>query len=570
MPSTHPAPISGRFALFLLAFAGLTALSACAPDSDVAGADSSSDPSEDALAGNTRIRLMGANTTSGNLQSYDPGEGTRIFQGTDPDIVMIQEFNFGTNSDADIRTFVNTAFGTTFSYFREAGAQIPNGVISRYPIIASGEWDDSSVTNRDFAFARIDIPGPVDLWAVSVHLLTSGASVRNTEATQLVSFIKQNIPAGDYLVIGGDFNTDARTEACISTLSQVVVTSGSFPADRNGNSNTNATRSKPYDWVLADADLNAFKTSTLIGGSTFTNGLVADTRVYSPLSEISPALASDSGSTNMQHMGVIRDFLVPGDTTTTKTITVTAPNGGESYAGGSAQSITWTQSGITNIKIELTTDGTTFSVLSASTVATQRNLTWTVPSTATTSARVRVSDAADGTVIDQSDGPFTITVSGGGTGKVFMNEIMANEPGSDAAGEFVELVNTGTASVDLSGFTLSDSAGVRHTFAPGTLLAAGKALVVFGGAIAIPTGLSGAVAASTGALSLTNGGDSVILKDASGVTVDSFTYGSALSSTDGVSMNRSPDASSTGSFLLHTSLSSSASSPGTRADGSAF
>jgi len=36
-------------------------------------------------------------------------------------------------------------------------------------IVEAGEWDDPRVGNRDFAWARIDIPGPVDLWAVSVH-----------------------------------------------------------------------------------------------------------------------------------------------------------------------------------------------------------------------------------------------------------------------------------------------------------------------------------------------------------------------------------------------------------------
>ena len=69
------------------------------------------------------------------------------------------------------------------------------------------------MTNRDFAWARIDMPGPKDLWVVSVHLLTSSSGVRNTEATNLVNFIKANVPAGDYLAIGGDFNTDSRTEA---------------------------------------------------------------------------------------------------------------------------------------------------------------------------------------------------------------------------------------------------------------------------------------------------------------------------------------------------------------------
>ncbi|WP_437308223.1 endonuclease/exonuclease/phosphatase family protein [Sorangium sp. So ce388] len=262
-----------------------------------------------------RVRLMAANLTSGTRQSYDPGHGQRIMQGLEPDIVLIQEFNYGDNRAAQIRAFVDETFGATFSYYREDGAQIPNGIVSRYPILESGEWDDSSVSNRDFAWARIDIPGPIDLWAVSVHLLTSGSGVRRTEAQQLVAAIQDTFPEGDYLVIGGDFNTDNRSEPCISTLSEVVVTSSPYPADRNGNTGTNASRGKPYDWVLVDDDLDPLETAVVIGGSTFANGLVADTRVYSPIDELSPALATDSGADSMQHMGVVRDFLLPADPT---------------------------------------------------------------------------------------------------------------------------------------------------------------------------------------------------------------------------------------------------------------
>jgi endonuclease/exonuclease/phosphatase family metal-dependent hydrolase len=259
----------------------------------------------------TRVRLMAANISTGNLQSYDPGEGIRIFQGVKPDVVMMQEFNYGDNSATAIRGFVNTAFGTSFSYYREGGAQIPNGVISRWPIIASGEWDDTQVTNRDFAWARIDLPGTKDLWVVSVHLLTTSSSVRNTEATNLVNLIKANIPTGDYLAIAGDFNTDSRSEACLSTFSQVVTTTSPYPADKSGNSNTNASRAKPYDHVLVDSDLRAYQTATVIGASSFSGGLVVDTRVYSPIAEISPAKSTDSGATNMQHMAVVKDFAVP-------------------------------------------------------------------------------------------------------------------------------------------------------------------------------------------------------------------------------------------------------------------
>jgi endonuclease/exonuclease/phosphatase family metal-dependent hydrolase len=288
-------------------------LSACGVGTDVEPRSGNETVSSEAPLLTARVRLMAANTTSGNYQNYDPGHGIRIFQGTRPDVVMIQEFNYGDNSATAIRDFVNTAFGSSFSYYREGGAQIPNGVISRWPILASGEWDDPYVTNRDFAWARIDVPGPRDLWVVSVHLLTSDATTRNNEASSLVSRIKANIPVGDYLVIGGDFNTSTQTESCFSTFSQVVTTSGPYPADQNGNSNTNAGRTKPYDHVLVDSDLRAYQTSTVIGASTYSAGLVVDTRVYSPLSEIYPAQYGDSAATNMQHMAIIKDFVIPAE-----------------------------------------------------------------------------------------------------------------------------------------------------------------------------------------------------------------------------------------------------------------
>lgn len=156
------------------------------------------------------------------------------------------------------------------------------------------------------------------------------------------------------------------------------------------------------------------------------------------------------------------------------------------------------------------------------------------------------------------------------TASVVINEILANEPGSATAGEFIELVNVGDGTAQLGGWTLSDSISVRHTFAAGTTLAPGHALVVFGGASAIPAGLGNAVAASTATLALNNTGDTVTLSTAGGEARAVVTYGAPLAATDGVSMNRSPDGSAGGQYVLHTTLSSAAASPGARVTGAAW
>lgn len=162
---------------------------------------------------------------------------------------------------------------------------------------------------------------------------------------------------------------------------------------------------------------------------------------------------------------------------------------------------------------------------------------------------------------------------GGSTGdpaQVALNEIGANEPGSSTAGEFIEVVNVGGSGATIAGWTLSDGTSTRHRFATGTVLQPGEALVVFAGASAIPAGSSNAVAASTGSLSLANGGDTVALRDAAGALIQSFTYPSSLANSDGVSMNRSPDGNATGPFVKHDMLSSLSRSPGMRANGATW
>lgn len=250
-------------------------------------------------------------------------------------------------------------------------------------------------------------------------------------------------------------------------------------------------------------------------------------------------------------------------------ITVTAPNGGESWQVSSVQNITWTSANVSTVRLEYTlNNGTSWTTITASTSAAAGSYSWTLPSTTSTSAKVRVTDTGSSTT-DMSNAVFSIVSGPPPAAQVIINEIMANEPGSSTAGEFVELVNVGGSDANIGGWTISDNSSVRHTFASGTILAAGKAIVVFGGASAIPGGLTNAVAASTGGLSLNNSSDSVILKNGA-TTVNSFAYTSSLSGTDGVSMNRNPDASATGTFVLHTAISSLKGSAGTRASGAAF
>ena len=256
----------------------------------------------------TPVRVVSANLTSGSNQSYDGGEGIRILQGIHADVILLQEFNIGANGAADLTGLVDSVCGANCTYVRGPTAQIPNGIITSYPILSSGSWTDALVSNRTFVWAQIDVPGSKDLWAISVHLLTTSATARANEATAIVSNIMTSIPAGDYVVLGGDLNTDIRTEPALAAFAPVFVVGTPFPADQNDNDNTSGPRTKPHDWVLENSALDARRIPAVIGTTPFANGAVIDTRIYAPLTDIAPALMGDSGASGMQHMAVVKDF----------------------------------------------------------------------------------------------------------------------------------------------------------------------------------------------------------------------------------------------------------------------
>jgi endonuclease/exonuclease/phosphatase family metal-dependent hydrolase len=319
---------------------------------------------------NINVRVMAANISSGTQQAYE-APGIRIFQGLKPDVVAIQEFNYAGNTAAEIRSFIDTAFGTNYSYYRESGSfQIPNGIISRWAIIQSGSWPDSVVNNRSFAWARIDVPGTNDLYFVSVHLLNSGtATDRNTEANEINSNIAANFPAGAWVIVGGDLNVSSRTEAAVNTF-KTILSDNPIPTDltSGGNPDTNEPRNKPYDYVLPSFSLTNCQVPVVIGANTFPNGLVFDSTVFAnnyTLAAVSPVQSGDSHGTGMQHMGVVKDFLIPVSGTTNPPATnppaITTQPQSQAVSPGSNVTFTVTASGTEPLSYQWLFNGTNIS-----------------------------------------------------------------------------------------------------------------------------------------------------------------------------------------------------------------
>ena len=191
--------------------------------------------------------------------------------------------------------------------------------------------------------------------------------------------------------------------------------------------------------------------------------------------------------------------------------------------------------------------------------------------------------------------PITVTLGGSSLHDIVINELLADPPdglNGDAnhdgvrdtsTDEFVELVNSTTHDIDLSGYQLQSRSltaandTLRHRFAQGTTLSAGTAIVVFGGGSPNASdpifGGSQVAKASTGGLSLVNGGGVVTLRKPNGEIVTSVAYGTSLNlrGDQNQSLTRAPDI--TGALTLHSTAPGSNKtlfSPGTRLDGLPF
>jgi hypothetical protein len=90
-----------------------------------------------------------------------------------------------------------------------------------------------------------------------------------------------------------------------------VSTAAPYPVDNLGNDMTSGPRSKPHDWVMPSPNFKSLTTPVVIGPDSFPQGLVVDSRVFTPLADIAPVEAGDSGAPDMQHMAVVEDFLLP-------------------------------------------------------------------------------------------------------------------------------------------------------------------------------------------------------------------------------------------------------------------
>ncbi|HKP45566.1 MAG TPA: lamin tail domain-containing protein, partial [Pyrinomonadaceae bacterium] len=214
-----------------------------------------------------------------------------------------------------------------------------------------------------------------------------------------------------------------------------------------------------------------------------------------------------------------------------------------------------------------------------------------VPSDLRGAGKVDLVVRADG----RDSNPVTVEFSGDSRRDIMINEFLAHPPDGSAGDanhdgvrdsgddEFIELVNTTTHDIDLTGYRILTRSNTvvtdttRHEFAAGSILPACTAVVVFGGgnpnASNAVFGGAQVYEAQTRSLGLVNSGGVITLADRSGSTVDSIAYGGStgLNGDANQSLTRAPDI--TGPFTSHSSASGSGGhlfSPGTKLNNDPF
>lgn len=166
---------------------------------------------------------------------------------------------------------------------------------------------------------------------------------------------------------------------------------------------------------------------------------ILDRTVYTNTPTFSGLNSTNVSQVTNVNVNDILNYLVPvlGGDTVPPTVEVTTPNGGQSWTGGSAQTIAWTATdnvAVTNVDVFYKDGAAAPWTPLAKSAANTGSFTWFVHNTPTAAARVRVlaRDAAGNQGVDSSNATFTIVATPGGIAPTTLRDFI--QPGTQPHG----------------------------------------------------------------------------------------------------------------------------------------
>lgn len=219
-----------------------------------------------------------------------------------------------------------------------------------------------------------------------------------------------NTPTSSALVRVSDASNPGLNDASNSYFS-IVQPNITVTTPNGGESWTGLTSQYIYwtssgtsSYVIIEYSINSGSSWSMISNGSYNNGYFNWTVPNTPSTNCLVRV-KDYYSNNV--------FDVSNNTFTIlaapASIVVNSPNGGESWGVGTSQNITWSSSAVTNVKIEYSVNsGSTWNTIVSSTPASSGYYNWPVPNNPSSNCLVRVSDASNTSINDQSNYVFTI------------------------------------------------------------------------------------------------------------------------------------------------------------------
>lgn len=249
---------------------------------------------------------------------------------------------------------------------------------------------------------------------VKIEYTTNGTNwntiVANTYNSGSYSWVIPNISSQNCKIRVTDVNNATVSDMSDAAFTITVATPSITVTSPNGGESWSVGSQHNIYWT--SVAINNVKIEYSINNGTSWNTVVASTAASNgyfiwtvPNTPSINCRIKVTDATNAATYDVSNaSFIIPA-----AAITLTSPNGGESWGVATTQSISWSSTSIVNIKIEYTTDnGTSWNTITTSVSAAQSYYNWSVPNTPSALCKVRVSDASQPSVSDASNSVFSI------------------------------------------------------------------------------------------------------------------------------------------------------------------
>jgi len=319
------------------------------------------------------------------FQEYEAGSGAHCSEYYNDKTTMATADVFQVTAGAtteNINAVLDKVGGTISGYVRNAvGQPLQGAAVELYDLDSPGSYLGAVYTNADGYFELKGlIAGQYKLYCYDYGIHPSewydnkaAFAAANTVTVSAGGNTQIEIVLGDVLslMIAGTITAGG------SPLASVVM--NGLPGNPTTNASGVYSATVDYNW-------SGTVTPTLAGYT------------FSPVNRTYTTVTADQTAQDYTAGLIITDL-----------ITVTSPNGGESWMMGSAHNITWISTGtIVDVKVEYSTNsGTGWTTVVVST-PNNGSYAWTVPYASSMQCLVRVSDASNAAIFDVSDAVFTI------------------------------------------------------------------------------------------------------------------------------------------------------------------